>query len=135
MRALGVEANATERAVRGVQRKARKDPIHRAALRGDSTFLVKQVKGVASDLCNGGLVDDRARATLTRTRQSVERGWLTTARLLADAGQQQLASEVRQFLAQLPAVQTEREAIAEQLRQRVREAQARTPNRLFDSDC
>ncbi len=125
LRALGVEANATERAVRGVQRKAKKDPIHRAALRGDSTFLREQVERAAADLTKGRLVDNSGRATLARTRQSVERGWLMIARSLADAGEQQLANEVRQFVARLPEIQTEREAIVERLSQRIRETRTR----------
>jgi type IV secretory pathway VirD2 relaxase len=37
LRLLGVEANTTERAVRGETRKAKKDGIYRASQRGDST--------------------------------------------------------------------------------------------------
>lgn len=122
LRTLGVEANATERAVRGEHRKAKKDAIYRAALRGDSTFLRKQVEEVVSDLSKGGLADDGARAALSRTRQDVVRGWLTAVPLLAEAGEHHLANEVRQFVCRLPTIQTEREFIVEQLRQRVRKS-------------
>src|ERR1700734_743669 len=39
LRLLGVEANATERAVRGVSSRAQRDGIYRAGLRGDSSSL------------------------------------------------------------------------------------------------
>src|SRR5690606_24174707 len=48
LRLLGVPANATERAVRGQSRKAMKDGIYRATLRGDSTYLRAQAEAVAS---------------------------------------------------------------------------------------
>jgi type IV secretion system T-DNA border endonuclease VirD2 len=50
LRLLGIEANATERAVRGETRKAKKDGIHRAGLRGDSTYLRAQAEAVAAEL-------------------------------------------------------------------------------------
>ena len=50
LRLLGVPANATERAVRGESKKAKKDGIYRASLRGDSTYLRAQAEAVASEL-------------------------------------------------------------------------------------
>ena len=41
MRLLGVEANATDRAVRGETKKAKKDGIYRAGERGESTSAHK----------------------------------------------------------------------------------------------
>ena len=53
LRLLGVEANATERAVRGEGRKAKKDGIYRASLRGDSTYVRAQAEAVAAELLKG----------------------------------------------------------------------------------
>src|SRR6202035_2786370 len=50
LRLLGVNANATERAVRGEARKAMKDGIYRASLRGDSTYVRAQAEAVAAEL-------------------------------------------------------------------------------------
>ena len=47
LRLLGVEANATERAVRGEIRKAKKDGIYRASLRGNSIYIRAQAEAVA----------------------------------------------------------------------------------------
>lgn len=121
MRALGVEANATERAVRGKYEKARKDGIYRAASRGASTFLRHQVESAVADLVRGELPHEPGRVSLSRTRQNVEQGWLATARVLADGGHQQLADDVLQFVANLPAPKTEREIILGKLRQHVKD--------------
>ena len=55
LRLLGVEANATERAVRGETRKAKKDGIYRASLRGDSTYVRAQADAVAAELLKGNV--------------------------------------------------------------------------------
>src|SRR5271167_809890 len=47
LRLLGVEANATERAVRGESRKAKRDGIYRARLRGDSAYVREQAEAVS----------------------------------------------------------------------------------------
>src|ERR1700686_2430078 len=39
LRALGVAANATERAVRGETRASKRDGIYRAGVRGDSSYV------------------------------------------------------------------------------------------------
>ena len=46
LRALGVEANATERAVRGEARQTKLDGIYRAGLRGQSTHLRARTESV-----------------------------------------------------------------------------------------
>jgi hypothetical protein len=53
LRLLGVEANATERAVRGETAKAKKDGIYRAMLRGDSTHHRAMAEAVAAELLKG----------------------------------------------------------------------------------
>lgn len=53
LRLLGVPANATERAVRGESRQAKRDGIHRASLRGDSTSIRAKVDAVISELLAG----------------------------------------------------------------------------------
>src|SRR5205807_8344013 len=47
LRELGVEANATERAVRGKRESSRRDGIYRAERRGMSRHTREQVDGVA----------------------------------------------------------------------------------------
>ncbi|MCH3705301.1 hypothetical protein LZB53_09220, partial [Campylobacter coli] len=48
LREFGVEANATERAVRGSRHQNRKDGIYRAAARGDSVFMRERQSAIAN---------------------------------------------------------------------------------------
>lgn len=127
LRGLGVEANATERAVRGESRKAKKDGIYRARLRGDSSFVRAQVLAVAEELSKGRLSIEAGKGTLIRTRSEVKHGWLVVANLLDRNGYRVLASEVLQFVERLQPARTEKEMIASALLQRVREARVRKP--------
>lgn len=119
LRLLGVAANATERAVRGQGRSARKDGVYRASIRGDSTFLREKAEAVASDLLKGKIRIDYGDVSLLETRRQVTRGWLQAARRLLHEGQPELAREVRQFVSEMPAPRTDREWIASELEPRV----------------
>ena len=126
LRLLGVEANATERAVRGENTKAQKDGIYRASLRGDSTFVRAKVEAVAAELISGDNRVEIGRRTLVDTRHQVESGWRELAANLAKDRHQDLARDVQRFVDQLPQPQTERELVARELRLRVRKPPTRT---------
>jgi hypothetical protein len=55
LREQGIEANATERAIRGESRARKTDGIYRATLRGESTHTRARVEVVASELLKGNL--------------------------------------------------------------------------------
>jgi hypothetical protein len=121
LRLLGVEANATERAVRGETRKAKKDGIYRASERGDSTYLRAQAEAVAAELLKGNIRPDAGKRTLLETRRQVEGGWRSVASLLAKDGHHDLSNDLRRFVERMPMVRTERELIAHELQQRIRD--------------
>lgn len=121
LRLLGVPANATERAVRGESRKAKKDGIYRAHQRGDSTYIRAQAEAAASELLKGSIRVEVGKKTLTATRSEVARGWLAAADQFAKNGQNDLASSVRRFVDQMPPARTEREWLVEQLRAHARQ--------------
>lgn len=129
LRLLGVEANATERAVRGESRKAKKDGIYRASLRGDSWYQRAQAEAVAAELLNGKTGSDAGRVTLLRTRQAIERGWHEASAKLRRDGLLDLADDVRRFLSAMPQVQTEKEQLAAALLARVKEQRAPSSSR------
>src|SRR5208337_1300942 len=54
LRLLGIDANATERAVRGEIRTSKKDGIYRASQRGDSTYVRSQIEAAAAELLKAG---------------------------------------------------------------------------------
>jgi hypothetical protein len=121
LRLLGVEANATERAVRGESRKAPKDGIYRANLRGDSTYLRAQGEAVAADLIKASNHVEPGSRNLVQTRRKVEKGWRTLADNLARLGQPNLAHDVQLFVDRMPPPRTDKELIAARLLERARE--------------
>jgi hypothetical protein len=120
LRQLGVEANATERAVRGQGMKAKKDGIYRASLRGDSTHIRAQAEAVAAELLKGGNRVEPGKRALAETRRQVEMGWRAVADSLADIGHQNLARNVQLFVERMPPPRTEKELIAQRLLERTR---------------
>jgi hypothetical protein len=118
LRALGVPANATERAVRGQLHPQTLDGIYRAARRGQSTHMRQRVEAVARQLRKDGLPTERGKSSLLETRQEVERGWRAVSDILVGEGQRELAAHVRRFVAEMPSPRTENEQIAAQLKQR-----------------
>jgi len=126
LREYGVEANATERAVRGSYHQNRKVGVFRAARRGESTFLRERVESVARELADGRVRTERGKARLVWTRGEVEDGWLALAGMLQRDGMIDLAEDVRRHVQRMPSVRTDREEIWHWLRARVRDNPART---------
>jgi hypothetical protein len=120
LRLLGVEANATERAVRGETRKAKKDGIYRASARGDSTIVRAQAEAIAAELLNRSARAETGKSKLIETRNAVENGWRFVASLLAKEGRQDLAHDVKHFVERMPPTRTGNELAVQEFRQRTR---------------
>ena len=127
LRARGVAANATERAVRGQTRAGFKDAIHRAWLRGDSRHLRDRAERIARELRSGKLKPTQGKARLLETRREVIAGWHAAADFLLEAGQGVLAQKIWGFIGGMPPPLTTDEQLAatlqEQTRNRERERQ------------
>jgi hypothetical protein len=115
LRLLGVEANATERAVRGETKKSQKDGIYRASLRADSTYVRAQAEAVAAELLKGNARLEPGKRKLVATRKEVEDGWRSVATQLTKDGHHELAGGVERFVDGMPLARTERELIAYEL--------------------
>jgi type IV secretory pathway VirD2 relaxase len=115
LRDLGIEANATERAVRGQTRTTKRDGIHRAMLRGHSTHMRVRAEGAARELAAGGLKADPSQRALLETRRAVLDGWYGLADYLESGGNPQLAAAIRRFAETMPPPLTEKERIGRQL--------------------
>ena len=115
LRDLGVEANATERAVRGGSRTTKSNGIHRAMLRGESTHMRARAEAAARELATGGIKSDPGRRVLLETRRAVLDGWRGLADFLERDGNSQLAGAVRRFAETMPPSLTEKETMARQL--------------------
>ena len=120
LRLLGVSASATERAVRGATRKAKKDGIYRASLRGDSRHIRAQAEGIATQLLNGDDPIEPGKRALLQTRRDVEHGWRAVATQLQGAGYHELASAVIRFVNRMPQPMTELELMRDEIHARLR---------------
>lgn len=125
LRLLGVDANATERAVRGETRKAKRDGIYRASLRGDSTHIRAQEEAVAAELLRQNVSAELGKRKLVKTREAVKVGWRILADRLAKDGHEHLARDVHGFVDLMSPPQTERELIAHELLERTRDLRVR----------
>lgn len=125
LRLLGVEANATEQAVRGETRQAKKDGIFRASQRGDSTYVRAQAEAVAAELLKGNTPMEPATHRLIETRKAVEDGWRSVASRLAKEGHRDVAGEVQRFVERLPRSRTDREQLRTALLGHARELRGR----------
>jgi hypothetical protein len=112
LRAEGIAANATERAVRGETRKSLHDGIYRAARRSDSRQVRQQVERVLTQLRNEGLQPESGKAKLVATREAVVQGWHAVADSLLMSGQVPLAEKVWKFIGSMPPPATDHERIA-----------------------
>jgi hypothetical protein len=116
LRERGVEANATERSVRGVTTPQKRDGIYRAERRRDSTHWRQRTAAVRREMSAAGDIrPEPAKGKLLATRLQVVRGWNGVAEDLARQGQTELSLEVRRFVTQLPPVRSEREHIRDQI--------------------
>jgi hypothetical protein len=116
LRELGVAANATERAVRGETRARKSDGIFRANERGASTHMRTREQQIVIAGANPN--SEPGRASLMQTRREVVAGWIAVRNRLKSEGHHELAQHIQRFVDQMPAVQTENERLAAEMRSR-----------------
>ena len=112
VRAQGIAANATSRAVRGQGKRAARAAIYRAKGRRNSYAMREAVQSIAAELTRTRRIHDAAHARLAETRQSIVAGWMDVAARLDAQGELMLAGDVRYFAKHLPPVLTDRERLA-----------------------
>ena len=120
LRALGVAANATPRYARGGSSLRKTDGIYRASLRGESTHMRERAEAVAQELAQGKLRIEPGKTSLIDTRNEVRRAWLLVGDILIREQQPQLAAQVKRFSEEMPPPQTDKELIAAEIVQNVR---------------
>ena len=102
LRAQGVPANATERAVRGESRSPKIDGIYRAEQRGESRRTQGRIEEVGSGPLGEEVRSEPGTAVRAKTRKEVERGWRAAGEILVAQGKSKLAAEVTRFVDQMP---------------------------------
>lgn len=113
LREQGVEANATERAVRGVSRTPKRDGIYRAAQRGASTHMRERAASVAREVDQRRLQAEPGKENLMATRRQVGAGWRALKGRLLDERDARLAQDLQRFVDQMPQAKTEKELLAD----------------------
>jgi hypothetical protein len=131
LRELGVDAKATERAVRGLTRTHKPAGIYRAAQRGESIFTRQRQQAAREAHDNTGATASRGHAAMLETRRSVLRGFEEVAQKARAEGDERLADEIRHFVDRMPPVRTEQKLVAEAISQdaRARTADTEPPTR------
>ncbi len=109
LRAHGISANATDKAVRGTTRADLSDGMYRAMQRGASRRIHEHMGAPAMDRKTAS--EASGRAALLSTRAEVERGWLAAADILDRQNLQDLAWYVRRFTETLPPIRTDGELL------------------------
>jgi predicted transcriptional regulator len=115
LREQGIAADATERAVRGETRTRKLDGIYRAAQRGESNHWKHRVALAAREPAEGGPRSEPSLARLQETRRKVREGWHAVAKVLHAQDDPELVRLVRDFVANMPPVLTERQLILQQI--------------------
>jgi hypothetical protein len=100
LRAQGISANATNRAVRGTTRENPSDGMYRAMQRDASPRT--QERAASSAMKRLTASESSNRESLLHTRAQVEWGWSAAAEMLDRHGQRDLAWSVRRFADALP---------------------------------
>jgi type IV secretory pathway VirD2 relaxase len=131
LRARGVDANATERAVRGQAAQAYTDGVYRAARRGASTHVRAREQGAVATPSNR-VREGAGAERLATTNRAVRDGFFALAKQIADEGEAALARATWRFAETLPLARTDRERLRECVAQRGREPQ--TSRRLDRPD-
>jgi hypothetical protein len=122
LRAHGIAANATERAVRGQIKGHKLDGIYRPMKdKGRlSTHMEQRTRAVAGELLKGRLCIESGKSKLVETRKAIMGGWHAIGEILMRDGQPELAAHVKRFVDEMPRPTTEKEQIAAELVERAR---------------
>ncbi|MEX2150287.1 MAG: hypothetical protein WD793_08720 [Steroidobacteraceae bacterium] len=132
LRAQGIAANATERAVRGVTKPQKSDRIYRAMRAGRSTHMRGRADSVAAALRAGNMRVEPGKRRILDTRRDAIRHWFVVQEALRAEGREGLADEVERFVAGMPPPRTERESVTLALTERMgnlRQQPLRAPTR------
>src|SRR5580658_1733401 len=111
LRAQGIAANATDRAVRGQVRGPVRDGIYRAALRGESTHHRARLERIAEAARSGQAAPEPGAMKLQETRRAVVRGWHAAADRALENGFPHLAEQIWKLIGGMPAPQTDEERL------------------------
>jgi Relaxase/Mobilisation nuclease domain len=115
LRAHGIAANATERAVRGQVLSPKRDGVYRTAQRDDSRRVRERLELIGRDLGTAKPNGDPGSVALKETRRKVVEAWGIVSSQMLVAGHP-LADHVWGFLGRMPEPQTEQAVLKNKIR-------------------
>jgi len=131
LRELGLDANATERVIRGATTTRKLDGIYRCANdptgRRYSTHMKEKEEALVREMRSTGVPIEPGKSRLIATRNEVDVAWRVVSSILEREGQPALAAEVRRFSAQMPPVLTDKEQLLAAVRARQQPTQHPPP--------
>lgn len=128
LRSRGVDANATDRSVRGAARPPKRDGRYWAERRGAGERQRQQLLDIVMEMRRAGNHRDPGRTQLEETRRQVISGWTGVANALERLGYTSDAAAVRSFGTNMSPVRTDRELLAEAWREHGRRVGGRDLN-------
>jgi hypothetical protein len=129
LREQGIEANATERAVRGETKKHKPDRIYRLERDGRSAHFRDHHDATPGELKKKRVAAEAAKSKMLQTRIQVERGWQAVSDRLFSEGHSALAADVIRFAGSISRLQTDQERIGQPLLDRAHKPRARERER------
>lgn len=119
LREAGVSAEATPRAARGVVRKAKRQAVLHAELRGTSTVARSKVNQAARRVAERTPTERPWEVAIEARQRTVRQAWVDSANALQVSGVENataLAKHMRQFVRDMPPIQTEQQALMKRMK-------------------
>lgn len=120
LRETGVVAEATPRASRGVVRKAKRQSILHTERRGASTVARSKVNQAAQRATERTPTERPWEVAIEARQRAVRQAWVDSANALQASGVENataLAQRMRQFVRDMPPIQTEQQELATRMRE------------------
>jgi hypothetical protein len=116
----GIEANATRRAVRGVTKRPKKQPVIHMEKRGLRSFHREALKKAAAGFIRNGIaISNPMQSKIQRTRKHAVANWSAIGHALQAQGAEKLSAEIKAFVQALPEVLSTGEQLQAQLRSQI----------------
>lgn len=122
LRETGLAAEATPRASRGVVRKGKRQSILHAERRGASTVARSKVNQAAQRAIERTSTERPWEVAIEARQRTVRRAWIDSAKILQASDVENataLAQRMRQFVRDMPPIQTAQQELATRMREHV----------------
>ncbi|MDN7664092.1 relaxase/mobilization nuclease domain-containing protein [Burkholderia cenocepacia] len=127
LRARGIEAAATPRNVRGIVKKAMRQPVYQASKANRSTVKASAIRDAARAVLDNSTEARPWEQRIADRQTTIRAGWTALADVLdksAEPGDAALAQQVRAFVRDMPAPLTQQQELEQRMRDVVRKRAA-----------